>query len=90
MLSLKKIFYNPCLHFYTNKINTFYLMCNILYLLTLSQGGHGGKHGKNGGAGHGSGHGRTGAGHGEHPPPGHTEQGLRSLQEATHGFVVYG
>lgn len=57
---------------------------------TLSHGGQGGRHGRTGGGGHGAGHGRTGAGHGEHPPPGHTEHGLRSLQDATHGFVVYG
>lgn len=57
---------------------------------TLSQGGQGGRHGKTGHGGQGAGHGRTGAGHGEHPPPGHTEQGLRSLHDAIHGFVEYG
>lgn len=59
-------------------------------MFTLSHGGQGGKQGRTGGAGHGSGHGRTGAGHGEQPPPGHTEHGRRSLRDATHGFVVYG
>lgn len=57
---------------------------------TLSQGGHGGKHGKTGGAGQGAGHGRTGAGHAEQPPPGHTEHGLMSLHDDTQGFVEYG
>lgn len=65
-------------------------MNSFHHVFTLSQGGQGGRHGNIGHAGQGSGHGRTGAGHGEQPPPGHTEQGLRSLRDATHGLVVYG
>lgn len=65
-------------------------MNNMCIIQTLSHGGHGGKHGSTGGGIQGAGHGRTGAGHGEHPPPGQTEQGLRSFREATHGFVEYG
>lgn len=62
----------------------------LLFLLTLSHGGQGGRHGNTGGGGQGLGHGRTGAGHGEHPPPGHTEQGPKLLHDAIQGFVEYG
>lgn len=46
--------------------------------------------GRTGGGGQGVGQGRTGAGQGEQPPPGHVEQGDKSLHDATQGFVEYG
>lgn len=56
----------------------------------MSHGGQGGKQGRTGGCTHGEGQGRTGAGQGEHPPPGQTEHGRKSLCDPTQGLVENG
>ena len=83
MLGLKRTDY----HQLTLRVLNINIKIENFYLRTLSHGGQGGRHGNTGGGGQGLGHGRTGAGHGEHPPPGHTEHGLKLLHDEIQGFV---